>query len=92
VSRCHKYSPPSLTCPYSDGVGVGVMLDCARVLIERDEHITGSAIFLFNGAEGTFMFSCPVRGNGFADMTLDLSETLQDASHLYSMQHETKDM
>ncbi|KAJ9119852.1 hypothetical protein QFC24_005566 [Naganishia onofrii] len=53
-----------------DGVGVGVMLDCARVLIERDEHITGSAIFLFNGAE----------------------ETLQDASHLYSMQHETKDI
>ncbi|KAJ9121564.1 hypothetical protein QFC22_002183 [Naganishia vaughanmartiniae] len=53
-----------------DGVGVGVMLDCARVLIERDQHIAGSAIFLFNGAE----------------------ETLQDASHLYSMQHETKDL
>jgi hypothetical protein len=28
------------------------MLDCARVLIERNKHITGSAIFLFNGAEG----------------------------------------
>jgi hypothetical protein len=28
------------------------MLDCARVLIERNNHITGSAIFLFNGAEG----------------------------------------
>ena len=28
------------------------MLDCARVLIQRDQHIHGSAIFLFNGAEG----------------------------------------
>lgn len=50
-----------------DGIGVGVMLDVARVLIDRNQPIAGAAIFLFNGAE----------------------ETLQDASHLYSTQHET---
>ncbi len=36
----------------SDAIGVGVMLDCARVLIERKQPIFGAAIFLFNGAEG----------------------------------------
>jgi hypothetical protein len=63
------------------------MLDCARVLIERDNHITGSAIFLFNGAEGKpFLLDVERR-------SLDCrAETLQDASHLYSTQHETKDL
>jgi len=28
------------------------MAEIARVLVERDEPITGSAVFLFNGAEG----------------------------------------
>jgi Zn-dependent M28 family amino/carboxypeptidase len=36
----------------SDGLGVGVMAEIARVLVERDQHIHGSVIFLFNGAEG----------------------------------------
>lgn len=45
------------------------MAELARILVERDDHITGSVIFLFNGAE----------------------ETLQDASHMYSTTHETKD-
>lgn len=36
----------------SDGLGVGVMAEIARVLVERDQHITGGVIFLFNGAEG----------------------------------------
>lgn len=52
-----------------DAIGVAVMLDVARVIIDRNEPIFASAIFLFNGAE----------------------ETLQDASHMYSTQHETRD-
>jgi hypothetical protein len=28
------------------------MAEIARILVERDQPITGSAIFLFNGAEG----------------------------------------
>lgn len=36
-----------------DGIGVGVMLDVARVLIDRNQPIAGAAIFLFNGAEET---------------------------------------
>lgn len=63
------------------------MLDCARVLLERNNHITGSAIFLFNGAEGKpFRLSCGLQ------LTQNPAETLQDASHLYSTQHETKDL
>jgi len=38
----------------SDGLGVGIMAEIARVLVERDEPITGSAVFLFNGAEGEY--------------------------------------
>ena len=30
---------------HSDGMGVGVMLEVARVLIERNEPINGSVIF-----------------------------------------------
>lgn len=64
------------------------MLDCARVLIERNNHITGSAIFLFNGAEGMSpsLNCCMIDSRGSP------AETLQDASHLYSTQHETKDL
>lgn len=81
-----------LICGYSDGIGVGVMLDCARVLIERNKHITGSAIFLFNGAEGTYTApSCTYRKR-FTHIAVRSIETLQDASHLYSMEHETKDL
>ncbi|WWD16980.1 hypothetical protein CI109_101414 [Kwoniella shandongensis] len=35
-----------------DGIGTGVMLDVARVLVERNEPFDGSIIFLWNGAEG----------------------------------------
>lgn len=63
------------------------MLDCARVLIERNKHITGSAIFLFNGAEGTLTERFEV-----FSLICFIAETLQDASHLYSTQHETKDL
>ena len=28
------------------------MAELARVLVERDQHIAGGVIFLFNGAEG----------------------------------------
>ncbi|EIW65964.1 hypothetical protein TREMEDRAFT_70376 [Tremella mesenterica DSM 1558] len=51
-----------------DGMGVGVMLDVARVLVERNAPFDNSIIFLWNGGE----------------------ETLQDGSHLYSTQHETR--
>jgi Zn-dependent M28 family amino/carboxypeptidase len=50
-----------------DGMGVGVMLDIARVLVDRNDPFEGEIIFLWNGAE----------------------ETLQDGSHMYSVQHET---
>ena len=43
-----------LSHPTSDGLGVGIMAEIARVLVERDEPITGSAVFLFNGAEGEY--------------------------------------
>jgi Zn-dependent M28 family amino/carboxypeptidase len=36
----------------SDGMGVGVMLEVARVLIERNEPINGSVIF------SEFPFAC----------------------------------
>ncbi|WWC88985.1 uncharacterized protein L201_003900 [Kwoniella dendrophila CBS 6074] len=35
-----------------DGMGVGVMLDVARVLVERDQPFDGSVIFMWNGGEG----------------------------------------
>lgn len=50
-------------------MGVGVMLDIARVLIERNKPFDNSVIFMWNGAE----------------------ETLQDGSHLYSTQHESRE-
>jgi hypothetical protein len=40
----------------SDAIGVGVMAEVARILIERDTPIAGSAIFLYNGAEGKRTF------------------------------------
>ena len=36
-----------------DGMGVGVMLEIARVLIERDEPFDNAIVFLWNGAEET---------------------------------------
>ena len=36
-----------------DGMGVGVMLDVARVLVERNEPFDNSIIFMWNGAEET---------------------------------------
>lgn len=36
-----------------DGIGVGVMLDIARVIVDRDEPFTNSLLFLWNGAEET---------------------------------------
>ena len=53
-----------MTLISSDGIGVGVMLEIARVLVERNEPIDGSIIFrelamprislmiVWNGAEG----------------------------------------
>ncbi|WWC69875.1 uncharacterized protein I206_103818 [Kwoniella pini CBS 10737] len=35
-----------------DGMGVGVMLDIARVMVERDRAFDGSVIFMWNGGEG----------------------------------------
>ncbi|KII83063.1 hypothetical protein PLICRDRAFT_180757 [Plicaturopsis crispa FD-325 SS-3] len=53
-----------------DALSVGVMLECARVLVAREEWEPEYAIILlFNHAE----------------------ESLQDASHLYSTQHPTRD-
>lgn len=36
-----------------DGVGVGVMLDLARIIVDRDEPFDNSILFLWNGAEET---------------------------------------
>jgi hypothetical protein len=36
-----------------DGMGVGVMLDIARVIVDRDEPFDNSIIFMWNGAEET---------------------------------------
>ncbi|WVF71126.1 hypothetical protein IAT40_005923 [Kwoniella sp. CBS 6097] len=36
-----------------DAIGVGVMLDIARVLVERNDPFDGSIIFMWNGAEET---------------------------------------
>ncbi|OXG17593.1 hypothetical protein C367_05083 [Cryptococcus neoformans Ze90-1] len=36
-----------------DGIGVGVMLDTARILIERKEAFDGAIIFVWNGGEET---------------------------------------
>ncbi|KAL0245460.1 hypothetical protein I308_104589 [Cryptococcus tetragattii IND107] len=35
-----------------DGIGVGVMLDTARILVERNEAFDGAIIFMWNGGEG----------------------------------------
>ncbi|WWC62230.1 uncharacterized protein I303_104826 [Kwoniella dejecticola CBS 10117] len=35
-----------------DGMGVGVMLDIARVMVERNRPFDGSVIFMWNGGEG----------------------------------------
>ncbi|KAL7420634.1 hypothetical protein Q5752_004585 [Cryptotrichosporon argae] len=51
-----------------DGMGVGVMLDVARVLVDRAQPFDNSVIFMWNSGE----------------------ETLQDGSHMYSTQHETR--
>ncbi|KAK8864706.1 hypothetical protein IAR55_001960 [Kwoniella newhampshirensis] len=41
-----------------DGIGAGVMLDVARVLVERNEPFDASIIFLWNGAEdGSHLYS-----------------------------------
>ena len=76
-------------------MGVGVMLEIARVLVERNQAFDGTIIFcecfrsvwqkmliwsvVWNGAEGTN--TQYVYANSI--------ETLQDGSHLYSTQHET---
>nr|KIR45346.1 hypothetical protein I312_05389 [Cryptococcus bacillisporus CA1280] len=36
-----------------DGIGVGVMLDTARILVERNEAFDGAIIFMWNGGEET---------------------------------------
>ncbi|BEJ13055.1 hypothetical protein CspHIS471_0302290 [Cutaneotrichosporon sp. HIS471] len=36
-----------------DGMGVGVMLDVARILVDRNEPFDNSVIFMWNGAEET---------------------------------------
>ncbi|WVQ67426.1 uncharacterized protein L199_005623 [Kwoniella botswanensis] len=43
-----------------DGMGVGVMLDLARVLVERDRPFDGSVIFMWNGEtlqDGSHLYS-----------------------------------
>lgn len=36
-----------------DGIGVGVMLDIARVIVDRDEPFDNSLLFMWNGGEET---------------------------------------
>lgn len=69
---------------HSDGMGVGVMLDIARVLIERNEPFDNSVIFSEkrqNVCTEALSADWSVWNGG--------EETLQDGSHLYSTQHES---
>ncbi len=71
----------------SDAIGVAVMLDVARVLVDRKQPVHAPAVFLFNGAEGRSYVS---RLRNLLTLASIAAETLQDASHLYSTQHETR--
>ncbi|WRT66692.1 uncharacterized protein IL334_003653 [Kwoniella shivajii] len=62
-----------------DGMGVGVMLDVARVLVERDQPFDGSVIFMWNGGEedGSHLYSTqhPTRHQVGAVINLEAAGT-----------------
>ncbi|CED83794.1 Aminopeptidases of the M20 family [Phaffia rhodozyma] len=61
-----------------DAIGVGIMLEIARILIERERSFTNSVVFLFNNAEESLQ--------GVKSINVDASYPSQ-ASHLFSTQH-----
>lgn len=68
-------------------MGVGVMLDLARVIVDRNEPFDNSLIFSeFCECDSTDDSVERWRRYGRRELHAK-SETLQDGSHLYSTQH-----
>lgn len=86
-----KYQKIHQADGYSDAIGVGVMLDIARVLIDRNVPFDNSVIFC-KFPETTVANISVERCRGCVSVSKSSThyiETLQDGSHLYSTQHET---
>jgi len=73
----------------SDGMGVGVMLELARVLIDRNEAFDGNVLFCRSLPGRSLITSMERSGRYEYKGSQLILETLQDGSHMFSTQHHT---